>query len=123
MKTLTSAALAGAIAVSAVAAATTGASADKWHHPPHYSGGVNPGAALAAGAFLGFALGALATPYYSPYPYAYYPPPPPPAPVYYPRLSSAHVSWCTNAYGAWYNPATDTWMDAYGVMHRCMAPY
>ena len=130
MKYLTTAALAGALAISAVAVTPTAAGADSRHYRPHqhYSGGGNAGAALAAGAILGFAFGALATPYYAPpyyapY-YAYpYPPPPPPAPIFYPRVTSAHIAWCSNQYGAWYDAATDTWTDYYGVTHRCIAPY
>ena len=125
MKPLTTAALAGALALSAVALTSTAADADGRHR---HSSGSNAGAALAAGAILGFAFGALTTPsyappYYGPY-YAYpYLPPPPPAPIFYPRVTSAHVAWCSNRYGVWYNPATDTWTDYYGVTRRCIAPY
>jgi len=123
MKTLTSAALAGALALSTVAATATDAAAGGRHHQPprHYSGG-NAGAALAAGAFFGFALGALATPYYYPpaYPYPYvYAPPPPPAPIYYPRTANTHVTWCYSQYGNAYNPATNLWRDIYGGWHPC----
>lgn len=124
MKILTSAALAGALAISTLAA--TEASADRWHGKPAYHGynSGNVGAALAAGAFLGFAFGALATPTYGPYYYPYaYAPPPPPLPIFYPRPASAHIAWCTSQYGAWYNAATDTWTDYYGAPHRCIAPY
>lgn len=128
MRTLSSAALAGALALSAATVATTAADARDWHSHPYYSySGGNPGAALAAGAFLGLALGALASPYYyAPYPYPYtyayaYPPAPPLA---YPvSVSNAHVRWCAAQYGAWYNTASDTWMDSTGVYHRCVAPY
>lgn len=124
MRRLTSTALAGALALSTVAATTPVANAGgpPHHHPYHQYSGPGPGAALAAGAFLGLALGALTAPrYYGPvYPYPYvYTPPPPPVSIYYPPTANAHISWCFRQYGAAYNPATNLWRDIYGNWHPC----
>ncbi len=137
MKKLVSAALAGSLAFATVAASTAGASAKNWHNPgpppPHYVKPTNPGAAIAAGAFLGLALGALVAPRpVYPYPYTYVPPPAPvvyPPSYYYPPaypaypVTSAHATWCRSQFGTAYNPWTDTWVDAWGVQRRCIAPY
>jgi len=128
MKRLASGVLAGVLAISTIGAATT-AAADGRHnrHYGVYATG-NLGAAVAAGAILGFAFSALTAPRYVPppypytYGYAYAYPPPPPAPVVYPRVTAAHITWCKTHY-PWYNPATNTWTDQYGVQRPCVAPY
>jgi hypothetical protein len=137
MKRFTSVALAGALAVSAVAATATGAAADKWkgkYKGPHYSYNYyGPSAGTVAGAAIfGLALGALAAPlfnpypYPAPYPYAYYPPPPPtPYPAYpvYPTYAyDPHIAWCSEQYQS-YNAGTNTWVDFYGVVRVCVSPY
>ena len=130
MKKLTSVALAGALAVSAVAATTTGAVADKWKGKP-YKGpkysynyyGPGPGA-VAGAAIFGLAIGALAAPMFNPYPYpyAYYPPAPLPQPVYPAYAYNPHAAWCSAQYGS-YNPSTNTWVDMWGVVHICYSPH
>lgn len=127
MRTLTSVALAGALAASAVAATATGASAGGWHHGPYppthnYYYGPDAGA-VAAGAIIGLAFGALASQAFAPAPYYYYPYPPAPPPVY-PSYAygNPHTAWCAEQYST-YNPETDTWMDFQGVVHVCFGPY
>ena len=127
MNRFVSAALAGAVALSAVGMSATGASADRWHHPyqpqyrpaPHY----DAGPALIAGAIFGLAIGSLMQPEpaYPAYP-VYAPPPPPPAP--WNRAAYAaeqHYQWCASTYET-YNGETDTWIDYRGVPHRCIGP-
>jgi hypothetical protein len=132
MRKLISVALAGALAASAVAATSTGAAAGKWqgkpYKGPYYSYnyyGPGPGA-VAGAAIFGLALGALAAPLFNPYPlypYAYYPPPPPPAyPVYPSYAYDPHVAWCSAQYGDAYYPATNTWVDMWGVVRVCVSP-
>ena len=132
MRSLASMVLAGLMASSALTAATSTAIADGRHHAQFRAyPGVKLGAAVAAGAFLGFAFGALAAPRYVPPPYypyppayAYPPPPPrlPPLPIVYPRLTVAHIAWCKSHY-PWYDPATNTWTDQYGIKRLCIAPF
>jgi hypothetical protein len=129
MRTLISAALAGSLAAAGLATPATAG-----HHPappPVYHPYPNVAGAIAAGAFLGYAFGALLAPrpvYVYPGPYAYPPPPPPPPvpivypPGFYPPLTP-HAQWCFNTYGAAYNPATDVWVDAWGTPRRCIAPW
>jgi hypothetical protein len=129
MKSLTSIVLAGAVAMSAVAASTTGASAGGWHghhgqyHPPMYQGyyyGPDAGA-VAAGAILGLAFGALAAEAFVPAPYYAYPPAPPPVyPTY--AYGDPNTAWCAAQYSS-YNPETNTWADFQGVIHVCFGPY
>ena len=123
MRTLTSVALAGAIAASAFAAtATSAAAGGGWygHHGApvynHYYYGPDAGA-VAAGAIIGLAFGALAAQAFAPTPYYYAYPPAPVYPVY-----SPHVAWCSAQFDS-YNPATNTWVDFYGVVHVCNGPY
>jgi hypothetical protein len=80
------------------------------HYYSHPSSGPNLAAPLLFGTFLGLALAPTLTP-------------PPPPPAYYPGQTSRHVATCTQWYGPWYNPATDTWTDSLGGVHRCTAPY
>jgi hypothetical protein len=90
----------------------------------YYSNGWNPGAALAAGAILGFAFGALATPnyYYAPGAYAYTPPPPYPNSYAYGPTSAQHVSYCKNKYRS-YDVRYNTWIGYDGLVHQCVSPY
>lgn len=137
MKKIASIALAGTLALTAVAtAAAPAAAGGGWrngpppHHQHHYQPrGGNNGANLAAGALFGFTLGAIASQafappayYYPPQP-VYYPPAPPP-PVYpaYPVYSNPNASWCAAQYAS-YNPQTNTWVDFRGVVHVCYGPY
>ncbi len=99
-----------------------------YHQKKYYSSNNswNPGAALATGAILGFAFGALATPsYYAP-PKVYYPapPPPPPYPTYYAYgpLNAQHVSYCQSSYRS-YNARYNTWIGFDGIVHQCISPY
>jgi hypothetical protein len=85
------------------------------HHRRHHSG---VGGAVAAGAILGLALGAMGTPnyYYQPRPRGYYP---------YAVGHSAnaqHVSWCHNRYKS-YNARTNAWFGYDGYYHQCRSPY
>ena len=124
MNRFVSAALAGAIALSAVGMSATGASADRWHHhyqpqyrpAPHY----DAGPAIIAGAILGLAVGSMLQPepVYPAYP-AYAPPPPPPR--YGAYAADAHFEWCASTYET-YNGETDTWIDYRGIPHRCISP-
>ncbi len=129
MNRFVSAAMAGAVALSAVAMSATGASADRRHHhyppPPRHAPApsYDPGAALLTGALFGLAVGTMMQPEpdYPPYPaYPAYAPPPPP-PDYGAYLSDAHFEWCAANYGT-YNGETDTWIDYRGVPHRCISP-
>ena len=99
------------------------------HHKKNYKKGWNPGAALATGAILGFAFGALATPkyYYTPRVYTYVPPPPPPPPYpaypyVYGAANAQHVSWCSRRYRS-YNVKYNTWIGFDGLVHQCISPY
>lgn len=145
MKTIASVAIAGLIAATSLTSAVTpaGAGGKQWNHNqwgykhwngPHshknyyYSKGWNPGAALATGAILGFAFGALATPnyYYAPRVYAYTPPPPPPPyPYYYypyGPMNAQHVSYCKSKYRS-YNITYNTWIGYDGLVRQCISPY
>ena len=81
------------------------------------NGNGNWGAAVAGGAILGLALGAVIASQPPPPPRYYAPPPPQPyypaQPVYaqpvYPTLNQAHVDWCAATYPN-YQPATDTYL-------------
>ena len=127
MNRFVSAALAGAVVLSAVGMSATSASADRWHrdHRPHYRPAPQSdvGPALVAGAILGLAAGSLLQPEpdyppYPPYP-AYAPPPPPPSYAAY--AAEQHFEWCAATYET-YNGETDTWIDYRGVPHRCFSP-
>lgn len=137
MSKFASVTLAGALALSAVAVSAGSASADGWRHrqgpPPPYRAGpsYDAGAAVAAGAIMGLAVGSIFNPYPA-YPApvypAYAPPPPPPYPVY-PAYRvgpdyavEAHIQWCSENYQS-YNAETDTWVDYRGVVHRCEGGY
>ncbi len=152
MKAFASVAIAGLIAATSLTTTVTPADAggnkwkhNKWSHnnnwnKPHYhnkkynSKGWNPGAALATGAILGLAFGALATPkyYYPPKVYTYAPPPPPPPPAYpsyeygyeygYGPTDPQHVSWCSRRYRS-YNVEYNTWIGYDGLVHQCISPY
>ncbi len=132
MNRFVSAALAGAVALSAVGMSTTGASADRWHHHYQPAPRYDAGPALIAGAILGLAVGSLmqpepaypAYPAYRDYPaYRAYPAyaPPPPPPDYAAYASEAHYQWCASHYET-YNGESDTWIDYRGVPHRCLSP-
>ncbi len=123
MNKFVSPALAGAVALSALTASASLASADGWHRRPYYYYRPAPtydaGPALLAGTMFGLALGTLVQPTYPAY--AAYPPPPPPP--YYPAYrGNPHFDWCTAHYES-YNGETDTWTDYRGVPHRCIGPY
>lgn len=126
MKTMTTLALAGALAASAVATtATTAAAGDGWRHRHHappvygrYYYGPDAGA-VAAGAILGLAFGALTAQAFAPAPIYYYAPAPP-YPVYI--QGNPNAAWCSAQYPS-YNPQTNTWADFYGVIHICYGPY
>jgi hypothetical protein len=146
MKAIASVAIAGLIAATSLT--TTAIPADaggkhwKHHHWSHnnwnkkgwkgpyykknyyyYSNGWSPGGALATGAILGFAFGALATPkyYYAPRAYAYTPPPYPDYYAYGPS-NAQHVSYCKSRYRS-YNVRYNTWIGFDGVVHQCISPY
>ena len=130
MNRYVSAALAGAVALSAVGMSATSASADRWHHHYQPAPSYDAGPALVAGAILGLAVGSMmqpepdyppyaAYPAYPAYP-AYAPPPPPPGYSRY-AAEEAHFRWCTATYES-YNGETDTWTDYRGVPHRCIGP-
>lgn len=132
MKKFVSVALAGTLALSAIAISATTASADgRRHRPPPPRPSYDAGAALAAGAIFGLAAGALFNPYPA-YPAPVYPAydPPPPPPPYYPAYSGgaypdyalqAHIRWCMNTYDT-YDVRTDTWTDYRGVVRACEGP-
>jgi hypothetical protein len=152
MKAIASVAIAGLIAATSLTATITPADAggkhwkhNQWsygnHHNKHYkkqhysknyytknyyysSKGGNAGAALAAGALLGFTFGALATPsyYYTPKVYAYTPPPPPPYAYSHGPLNAQHVSWCSFKYKS-YNVKYNSWIGFDGLVHQCISPY
>lgn len=147
MKAIASVAIAGLIAATSLTTTVTPADAggDNWKHnqwshgnkhwkgpypqKKYYSNGWNPGAALATGAILGFAFGALATPnyYYAPKVYAYTPPPPPPPPYpyyyySYGPMNAQHVSYCQSKYRS-YNIKYNTWIGFDGLVHQCISPY
>ncbi len=118
MKTLVSAAVAGALGLGAIAASATGASANDWNHRywgpprPHYAYRPAPdGGAIIAGTLFGLFAGAVAAD-------AFNNPPPPPYPVYASNYDE-HVDWCRNTYAS-YDPRTDTWVDFEGVAHQCI---
>jgi hypothetical protein len=128
MNRFVSASLAGAIALSALGVSATGASADRWHHDRPYDGRsahYDAGAALAAGAIFGLAVGSLMQPTYPAYPaYPVYAVPPPEdyaAEDYAAYAAEAHFQWCTATYET-YNGETDTWTDYRGIPHRCISP-
>jgi hypothetical protein len=123
--------VAGILAGSVIAASIGGAAADPWRYrsypppppPPQFTARDAAGA-IVAGAFLGYALGALLAPRA---PVVVYPPPPypPPAPAYYPPYYGPfdpHVAWCTNTYGPAYDITTDSIVGPYGVPYRCVSP-
>jgi len=146
MKAITSLALAGLIAATSLTTAVAPADAggkhwqgNQWSYNQkhwkggyhnnnyYYSNGWNPGAALATGAILGFAFGALATPpnYYYAQPRVYYrAPPPPPYPNYYAYgpINAQHVSYCKSRYRS-YNVQYNTWIGYDGLVHQCVSPY
>lgn len=147
MKAIASVAIAGLIAATSLTSTVTPANAggknwkhNQWSHnhgnkhwkgnynhkKHYYSNGWNPGAALATGAILGFAFGALATPNYYPAPrvYAYTPPPPPPYPTYYAYgpTNAQHVSYCSQKYRS-YDIRYNTWIGFDGLVHQCISPY
>ncbi len=125
MNRFVSAALAGAVALSAVGVSATSASADHRHHRYPYAQAPRQsdlGPALVAGAIFGLAVGSLMQPEpdYPPYPaYPAYAPPPPPD--YGAYRSEAHYQWCASTYES-YNGESDTWIDYRGVPHRCISP-
>ncbi len=127
MNRFVSAALAGAVALSAVAVSATTAGADPWDHHRYYDRGSDVGPAIVGGAILGLAVGSMLQPepvypapvYVEPAP-IYVEPPPPPPPVYA-YDSDAHFQWCASTYST-YNGETDTWIDYRGVPHRCIGP-
>jgi hypothetical protein len=127
MKILVAALAAGSmVAATAGAASADGRRYDNYPHPvppPHYAPQPNVAGAIVAGAFVGYALGALLAPrpvYPPPYVYAV-----PPAPVVYPPTyyapTNPHVAWCISTYGSAYDIASDT-VDYYGVPYRCVSP-
>ena len=123
MNRFVSAALAGAVALSAVGVSATSAGADPWHHRyPHYDHGPGDsvGPALVAGAIMGLAVGTLLEPRPA-YAYPAYalPPPPPDSEAY---AAEEHFRWCSSTYET-YNGETDSWTDYRGVPHRCISPY
>jgi len=133
MNRFVSAALAGAVAISAVGVSMTSAGADPWHHHHrYYDRGSDVGPALVGGAILGLAVGSMLQPepvypapvYVAPAPVYVEPAPvyaePPPPPVYA-YDSDAHFQWCASTYSS-YNGETDTWTDYRGVPHRCIGP-
>ena len=141
MKILTSIAVAGLAAAVVISVGATGASAggwdgDGWHkhkgpypyHQSHefYRDRGDTGGALVAGAFLGLALGALATDaMVEPEPVMIEPEPPPFLPPPHPNYSFAedqHVAWCAQTYRS-YNAERDTFFDFRGVERRCITPY
>lgn len=117
MKTLTSIALAGALAATSVGMTATAADAGgRNHYRPHYHHhSYNPGPAIVAGTVFGLAVGALAAQTFAPPPYY------PPAPVLYPA-PDPHVQWCAATYRS-YDARSDTWVDYQGITRRCIAPY
>lgn len=127
MNSFVSAALAGAVALTAVGMSATGASADRWHQQYGPSYGPPPrhddvGPALVAGAIFGLAVGSMMQPepVYPAYPaYPAYAPPPPPD--YGAYAADGHFDWCSATYES-YNGETDTWIDYRGVPHRCISP-
>jgi hypothetical protein len=149
MKAIASVAIAGLIAATSLTTTVTPADAggkhwkqnqwsqNKHYKQPHhgnkyynnnnyYNNGWNPGAALATGAILGLAFGALATPnyYYAPKVYAYTPPPPPYPNYYNPYgpVNAQHVSFCKSKYRS-YNIKYNTWIGYDGLVHQCISPY
>jgi len=139
MKVIARLALAGLIAATSVTTTTAAyAGGNHWkknyNHGKQYkhgnnnSNGWNPGAALATGAFLGLAFGALAAPSYNYRPpvYAYTPPPPPPPPYpaqySYNQYNNQHVGWCSAKYRS-YNVRNNTWIGYDGYIHQCVSPY
>ncbi len=138
MKAIASVAIAGLIAAASLTTVVTPAKAGGQYWKPYpyygkyyrkgYNKSWNPGAALATGAILGFAFGALATPnYYYYQPRVYYAPaPPPPYPPPYPYGQGAnnaqHVSWCYDRYRS-YDAKHNTWIGYDGLVHQCVSPY
>ena len=135
MRTLTSVALAGALAASAVAATATSAGAGEQRHgpyPPTYNTPTAPttgyyygpdAGAVAAGAIIGLAFGALAAQAFAPTPYYYYPYPPAPPPPFYPGYLRNRTRRGAPRNTRTYNPETNTWIDFHGVVHVCNGPY
>jgi hypothetical protein len=144
MRAIAAVAIAGLIAATSLTATVTTADAGgkhwkhnqwsnnhrykkNWRSPRYnknyyYSNGWNPGAALATGAILGFAFGALATPNYSNAPRTYaYTPPPAPYPAYGPT-NAQHVSYCKSKYRS-YDVRYNTWIGYDGLVHQCVSPY
>lgn len=144
MKAIATVAIAGLIAATSLTSTATPADAGgkhwkhkQWgysqkhwkgghHHKKYHSSkGWNPGAALATGAILGFAFGALSTPnYYSPPTVYYKAPPPPPYPDYYAYgpMNAQHISYCKSKYRS-YNVKYNTWIGFDGLVHQCISPY
>ena len=143
MKAIASVAIAGLIAATSLTTVVTPATAGGKYWKPYpyygkyykkgYNRGWNPGAALATGAILGFAFGALAAPnYYYNRPRVYYAPaPPPPYPQPYPYApypttqgpnNAQHVSWCYDRYRS-YDAKHNTWIGYDGLVHQCVSPY
>jgi len=141
MKTFTSIAAAALAGATLLSASATGASAGGWddgdgwyrhrgYHQPHvvYRDRRDDGGALVAGAFLGLALGALATEpqpvFVEPEPVLVEPEPAPYLPPPHPNYTFAedqHVAWCSQTYRS-YNAERDTFFDFQGVERRCITP-
>jgi hypothetical protein len=114
MKRILSLALAGALATGAIATLTTPAAAGGWSAGAFVGGTV-------LGLALGTSFGGPPPPppvyYYAPPPVAYY------APPAYPGYAYAdHLAWC-RAHYAGYDPHTDTFLGADGIVYRCVGPY
>ncbi len=77
----------------------------RYHRPGYrrYSGWWFPGAAFAAGAVIGGALGQV-------------------VPQVSAGPSSAHVQWCSQRYRS-YDPSTDTFQPYEGPRRPCQSPY
>lgn len=142
MNILRSVTMAGVATATIVVAAAGTASAGNWNgggngywkyhdHRPHviYRERNDTGGAIVAGAFLGLALGALASqppPPPQPYvyePYAYEPALPPPHPAYnVAAVADQHVAWCSQNYRS-YNAERDTFIDFEGYERPCVTPF
>jgi hypothetical protein len=135
MNRLVSTALAGMLAVGAVAASAAAANADPYNHPhphyyPHYQGyhgyhGYHDDGGYVAAGVLGLTAGLFASQVLAPEP-----PPPEPYPYYAsgygPDASEyatddAHIQWCESRYRS-YDPETDLWRDYQDVPHQCVGP-
>jgi hypothetical protein len=112
---ITAGVMALTIAVGAVAASATDASAQRWgrHHHRHGGWGWGAGAGLAAGALIG---GALASrPYYG-YGPGYYA-----GPEYYaavPAPGGNADAYCAQRFKS-YDPASGTYLGYDGIRHPC----